>query len=71
MADYDIISAGSGTRERGHAALTRSFVGQDAHNNSQTANPPLRHLLPVRETSYPTCDLTFVIPEPCWSREIS
>jgi hypothetical protein len=32
MADYDIISAGSGTRERGHAALTRSFVGQDAHS---------------------------------------
>jgi hypothetical protein len=39
MADYDIISAGSGTRERGHAALTRSFVDQDAHNTHRPQFP--------------------------------
>lgn len=45
MADYDIISAGSGTRERGHAALTRSFVGQHAHNAHRPQFPPLCHSL--------------------------
>lgn len=50
MADYDIISASSGTRERGHAAVTRSFVGQHAHNAHRPQIPPLRHSLPVRRT---------------------
>ena len=52
MADYSMILYPSvvGPAERGQAALTRSFVGIECTQRTQTAIPPRRHALPMRKS---------------------